>query len=89
MEVAARTLELGVSVVLDFGFWSRRSASSFEGGQPLARERMHALIVPLDELWARVERRNLALPPGVFHVTREQSKNGGPCSRRPRTMSLT
>jgi hypothetical protein len=33
---------------------------------------VHALIVPLDELWARVERRNLALPPGAFRVTRGQ-----------------
>jgi predicted kinase len=39
---------------------------------PVERLQVHALIVPLDELWARVERRNLALPPGAFHVTRGQ-----------------
>jgi hypothetical protein len=30
------------------------------------------LLVPFDELWARVERRNAALGKDAFHVTREQ-----------------
>ena len=73
-EVAARTLELGVSVVLDFGFWSRDERELFRSRAAAlgARTQVHALIVPLDDLWARVERRNLALPPGAFHVTRGQ-----------------
>ena len=73
-EVAARTLELGVSVVLDFGFWSRDERDFFRSRAAAlnARTQVHPLIVPFDGLWARVERRNVALPPGAFHVTREQ-----------------
>ena len=73
-EVAARTLELGVSVVLDFGFWSREERERFRalGAALGARTEVHALVAPLDELWTRLERRNDALAPGAFFITRRQ-----------------
>jgi predicted kinase len=73
-EVATRALQLGINVVLDFGFWSREEREHFRNQAALlgARSQVHALLLPLDELWARLERRNAARPAGTFHITREQ-----------------
>jgi predicted kinase len=72
--VAARSLALGVSVILDFGFWSREEREGFrERAAALgARSRVHALVVPKEDLWARLELRNADLSPHTFHISREQ-----------------
>jgi predicted kinase len=72
--VALRTLQLGISVVLDFGFWAREERERFRNDAAAtgARSQVHALLLPLDELWARVQRRNAALGRDAFHVSREQ-----------------
>src|SRR5215831_14557769 len=72
--IAARALELGVNVVLDFGFWSREERERFRalGAALGARTEVHALVAPLDELWTRLDRRNDALPSGAFYITHQQ-----------------
>ena len=72
--VAARSLALGMSVILDFGFWSREEREGFRGRAAAlgARSRVHALVVAKEDLWARLEQRNADLLPHTFHISREQ-----------------
>ena len=69
-EIAARVLSLGVNVILEFGFWSRRERDDFRSrAAALGSEtKLHFLDVPRDELLRRLELRNAALPPDTFHV---------------------
>lgn len=69
-ETAARVLVLGVDVILDFGFWTRRERNEL-------RARAHALGVGFrihfadaseELLLARIRERNSQLPPGTFHI---------------------
>jgi predicted kinase len=73
-DVAERALSLGVSVILDWGFWSRaeRDAYRTRAGALGARVEIHALTIERDELLARLARRNAYLPPGAFAVTEAQ-----------------
>jgi hypothetical protein len=73
-QLAARTLELGVDVILENGFWSRAERDWYRAqAQTLgAKTTLHYLAVERDELWARLERRNAALPPGTFAVSRAE-----------------
>ena len=72
--VAARALTLGVSVILDFGFWTRGERDRFrtQAADLGAGSQVHALVVPEAELWGRLARRNAERPPGTFRITREQ-----------------
>ena len=72
--VAERALQLGVSVVLEFGFWSRGEREEFRARASAlgAASEIHALVLPENELWVRLSRRNAELPPGTFAITREQ-----------------
>jgi predicted kinase len=69
-----RLLRLGVSVVLDFGCWTRverdtlRTLAKAAG----ARVQIHFCEAPLGELQRRLTERNQALPPDTFAVTAEQ-----------------
>jgi predicted kinase len=59
-DLAAELLRLGVSVVLDFGVWSRAERDellTLARGLGAAVE-LRYLAVPLDELWRRVDARN-------------------------------
>ena len=58
---AQELLTLGVSVVLDFGLWARAERDEM---RTVARRlgagvELHHLDAPIDELWRRVEARNL------------------------------
>ena len=72
--VAERALALGTNVVVDFGFWSRSERESFRARAEAVGAETEVLFleVPLEELWRRIEVRNASLPPGTFHVNREQ-----------------
>jgi predicted kinase len=72
--IASRSLALGLSVILDFGFWSRAERESFrERAAALgARSSVHALVATKEELWARLDRRNADRLPHTFHITRQQ-----------------
>ena len=73
-DVAMRVLDLGVDVVIEWGFWSREERRTFrERAQARgARVELRYLHVDIDVLWQRLAARNADLPPGTFHVTREQ-----------------
>ena len=72
--VAERALQLGVSVILEFGFWSRSEREQFRARAAAlgVSSQVHALVLPEDELWARLSQRNAKLPPGTFAITRKQ-----------------
>jgi predicted kinase len=63
-QLAQEILRLGLSVVLDFGLWARterdemRSAARSLG----VGVELHYLNVPADELWRRIDARNLQPP---------------------------
>ena len=63
-------LSLGVNVILEFGFWSRRERDDFRSrAAALGSEtKLYFLDVLRDELLRRLELRNAALPPDTFHV---------------------
>jgi predicted kinase len=62
-EVWLRCLELGVDVVLDFGFWSREERDATRGKILAigAKAHLYRLTCPEDEAWRRIEKRNANL----------------------------
>lgn len=72
--VAAAALQLGVDVVLDFGFWGKGERDDYRARAAAlgARTEICFLDVPHGELSARLAARNAALPPGTFRVSQEQ-----------------
>jgi predicted kinase len=73
-EVARRTLALGLSVILEWGFWSREERDRYRAEAEAlgAHVQLRYLEISRDELWARLSKRNASLPPGTFAVTEEQ-----------------
>lgn len=69
-EIAQRVLRLGVDVILESGFWSRKERDEFKAkAKELGADtKLYFLDVSKDELWKRLEKRNAALPPHTFHV---------------------
>lgn len=69
-EIAARALSLGIDVILEFGFWSRRERDDFRSRAAAlgSDTELHYLDVPRDELLRRLALRNAALPKDTFHV---------------------
>lgn len=72
-ELAKRVLDLGINVILENGFWSKKERDSYRtgAGSRGIEIRLHYLAVGLDDLWDRLEKRNANLPPGTFKVTRK------------------
>ena len=66
-----RCLELGVDVVLDFGFWTRQSRDDTRAKIAAvgAQARLYRLTCSEDEAWRRVEKRNIDLQ-GSFVIDR-------------------
>ena len=69
-EIAQQALCLGIDVILESGFWSRKERDEF---RDRAKElgvttKLYFLDVPRDELWRRLQKRNAELPPDTFHV---------------------
>jgi len=69
-QVAARTLELGMNVVVDWGVWSRRERDEYRARAAAlgARVVLCFLDVPREELARRLAARNANLPPGTFPI---------------------
>lgn len=59
-EVASRILTLGVSVILDFGCWTRAERDDFRNRAKELKVdfKLHYMNVPKEELIRRLERRN-------------------------------
>jgi predicted kinase len=69
-DVAARALQLGTNVILDFGFWGKSEREDYRAraSQVGANTSIHFLNVPEEELLARLEVRNANLPAGTFQI---------------------
>ncbi|MFC6159264.1 AAA family ATPase [Kribbella jiaozuonensis] len=72
--VAARALELGVDVILDYGCWSEEERDLFRtrAQQLGASAEIVVLDLPLQTLWERLEERNADLPAATFKVSRAE-----------------
>jgi predicted kinase len=75
-ETAARVLTLGVDVILDFGFWTRRERDELRGrAQELgAGFRIHFADAAEEVLLERIRARNAELPAGTFHIPEDRLK---------------
>ena len=72
-DLARRALELGASVILDFGFWSRRERDDFRARASALGVgfEIHFLDASRDELLARLTARNATAGPGDVLVDAE------------------
>ena len=84
-DVAARMLELGTNVILDFGFWARVEREDYRARAARlgAGSQIHFLDVPVETLLARLEARNAALPRGTFLIPEEKMKTYIPLFQPP------
>jgi predicted kinase len=70
--LAQEVLRLGLSVVLDFGLWTRIERDEMRSvarGLGVGVE-LHYLDVPTDELWRRIEARNFEAPWNGYPIGR-------------------
>ena len=72
-DVAQDLLRLGNTVIIEWGTWGREERAALRDGarQLGAAVELHYLDVPVDELWRRVQERNLEDPP-IERPTLEQ-----------------
>lgn len=70
-DVAARSLQLGTNVILDFGFWGKSEREDYRmRATGLGAESIvHFLNVPEEVLLLRLEDRNAKLPEGTFQIS--------------------
>ena len=71
--IARRALELGTSVILDFGFWAREEREDYRSRahQLGASSELHFLDVAADELMQRLALRNAQPSPTSFAIPEE------------------
>ena len=67
-----RCLELGLDVVLDLNFWTRRGrdATRMKARSLGAAVRLYRLTCPDELAWHRIERRNASLDPSSLFIAR-------------------
>ncbi len=70
-KTAKEVLQLGVDVILDFGFWSKeeRDIMRAEAASLGVGFQMHYMECPKETLWARIEKRNQQ--EGQFHIQKK------------------
>jgi len=75
-KVATRALELGINVILDFGFWAREEREDFRARarQIGASSEIHFLDVSQDELLRRLETRNSQPSQRSFYIPSEMMR---------------
>jgi len=68
--IASRALELGMNVILDFGFWAREEREDYRSrAKELgASSEVHFLDVPTEELLRRLRARNAQSSPSSFLI---------------------
>ena len=73
LELSEQLLSAGVSVIWDFGFWRRAEREQMDAWLSVRgfEAERYFLDAPLDELWARLKRRNATLDNSTFEITRE------------------
>lgn len=72
-DVAARALELGVNVILDFGFWAQVEREDYRGraAQLGASSEIRYVKASEEALLERLKARNAAPPPGAIMIPEE------------------
>ena len=75
-ETAARSVVLGVDVILDFGFWTKRERDELRAkARDLGADfRIHFAAISQALLFERSRARNAQLPPGTFHIPEARLK---------------
>ena len=75
-EIAKRGLELGINVILDFGFWAKEEREEFRSRAKKlgAGSEIHYLDVSEDELLRRLKERNLRPSPESYVITENAMK---------------
>lgn len=83
--VAARALQLGVNVILDYGCWSRDERELFrKRSEELgATTEMVVLDLPVDVLWQRLDARNALASANTFHITEQELRSWDKLFERP------
>jgi predicted kinase len=83
--IAARALQLGNNVILDYGCWSREERELFRTRtQELgAHAELIVLDLPLERIWQRLESRNALAPANTFQVTPEELEAWDKLFERP------
>lgn len=75
-DLAKKLLTFNVDVILENGFWSRGERLEFLRGakqvDPQVKVILHYLDLSIEDLWQRIEKRNLELPDDCFHITRKE-----------------
>lgn len=73
-ELAKKLLNLGINVILDWGFWSKEQRRTFRHQAELigANTQFYFFEVNRDQLWERLAKRNSDLPPKTFTVTEQE-----------------
>lgn len=69
-DVARKVLRLGVTVILENGFWSKKERKQYaeEAAAVGAQTKLHFLNVSPEELKRRLHERNKNLPANAFYV---------------------
>lgn len=75
--IAARALELGTNVILDYGFWAREEREDYRlRAQRLgAGSEVHYMDVPADELLRRLAQRNAEPSEQCFVIAEDAMKS--------------
>ena len=73
-QMAQKLLSLGISVILENGFWGRDERTKFrsEAKNLGARVELYYLDVSKEEAWRRIERRNSESPRASFQIARQE-----------------
>jgi predicted kinase len=74
--IASRALELGMNVILDFGFWAQEEREDYRlrAKRLGASSEIHFLDVPEEELLRRLAIRNSQPSQESFHISEEAMK---------------
>ena len=84
-DIAARVLELGVNVILDYGFWAKVEREDYRARarQIGAGSEIHFLDTPEAVLFERLAARNILLPPGAAYIPEAKLKAWLPIFQPP------
>jgi predicted kinase len=88
--LAQGILQLGLSVVLDFGLWARSERDEFrEAARNLGvGVELHYLDTPTEELWRRIDSRNSEPPWDAYPISRAHLDEWAASFQRPSTAEL-
>lgn len=82
---AQKLLTLGVTVVLENGFWTKEERTKLQSQAKAlgVRVELHYLNVPKEQLWRRIANRNSDAPEHAFRITRKEFDSWWPLFQVP------